>query len=695
MNFNEWLERIKKSFTKKRTMFIASFVIMFAVYIAVLRFSVYLQRRDKEQSNYVPFTTFSQMVEQNQVRFVVLKSSDSQMQFFPTKAYLQSKGIKTEGRYETILGEMSSSKETSLNNSILPQEGNLKFVTENPDYPEFRSELLEKGIRVFSVKPTGTFTYVLLYLLQMILPIVIIIAFLLYFQRGMEPKDAEMITDIPDTKFDDIAGYSTLKKDSGFILDFLKNPQRYTDIGARLPNGVIFYGPPGTGKTLLARAIAGEANVPFFKANGSDFVELYVGLGARRVRKLYKTARKNAPCIIFIDEIDSVGGARGQFRGSSEDDKTLTALLNELDGFAGNEGVITIAATNRLQDLDPALVRPGRFDRQLAVPLPDKEERRSILDLYVKGKKISPEVSIPRLSEKTIGFSPSELENLMNEAAIKAVTKNHETILQEDIDDAYLRILIKGDKKETREENKEQDRIVAYHEAGHAIVGHILGKPILEVSVIPTTSGAGGYTINQPKEGLKSKGDMKNEVKMLYGGRAAESIIAQTPDDITTGAVSDIEQATQIIAQIIKTWGMNESIINLDVLGMHEPNEKYIREAKKLADQLFNETLTILTEHRDALDRLANKLIEKSIIDGKVFLEIMADSQPDEKDKSEQMISPAEQTNSSPLGKINESEKDKKNTKENTEKDSKEKNKKKREKIRSKKEKISLQKKRI
>ncbi|MDO4719738.1 MAG: ATP-dependent metallopeptidase FtsH/Yme1/Tma family protein [Peptostreptococcaceae bacterium] len=622
MNFNEWIRKIKEKLTKKRILLIVTFVSLFLLYIVVLKLSMKLQFKEKEMSNYVPYNDFVEMLENKQVEFVVLRSSDSQIQFFPTAGYLKSKDIDPGSRYDQILSKLTSSKETSVSESELPADGKLKFVTENPDYPEFRSELLRKGIRVFGLKSSISVAYILLSVLQMLLPIFIIIGFLIYFQRGMEPKDADMVTDIPDTDFNNIAGYSTLKNDSKFILDFLKNPGRYTEIGARLPNGVIFYGPPGTGKTLMAKAIAGEANVPFFKANGSDFVELYVGLGARRVRKLYKTAKKNAPCIVFIDEIDSIGGARGQFRGSTEDDKTLTALLNELDGFSGNEGVITIAATNRLQDLDPALVRPGRFDRQLAVPLPDKEERLAILELYTKNKKISEEVSIQKLSEKTIGFSPSELENLLNEAAIKAVSKGHEQIKQEDIDDAYLRIIIKGDKKEPKEKNLEHDRIVAYHEAGHAIIGHVLGKPIIEVSIIPTTSGAGGYTLNQPKEGLQSRGDMKNEVRMLYGGRAAESIIAKNEDDVTTGAVSDIEQATEIISRIISTWGMNDSIINLNVLGMNEPSENYIEEAKKLAQELFEDSKEILLKHRTALDRLAERLIEKRIVDSKGFLDI-------------------------------------------------------------------------
>lgn len=621
MSRKEKLEKIKKKLTKRRISFII--IVMFMVYSLAMYGNIQLQKDKKDEVSYIPYTQFQQMIEKNQVEYVFLSSNNSNMQFLPTLEYLNSQKITPDEDYKLLLEDLDKTKETSVDAKILPKDGKFKFITENPAYPEFRSELLAKGIRVFSFNPPNDLVYFLLSTFQIMLPVALIMGFLVFYQRGMDPKENEITTKVPDTNFSNIAGYNSLKNDSKYILDFLENPKKYNDIGARLPNGVIFYGPPGTGKTLMAKAIAGEAGVPFFKVNGSDFVELYVGLGARRVRKLYKTARKNAPCIVFIDEIDSVGGARGQNRGTSEDDKTLTALLNELDGFSGKEAVITIAATNRLQDLDPALTRPGRFDRQLAVPLPDRNERMSILELYVKSKKISESVIIENLAKKTIGFSPSELENLMNEAAIKAVINGHEVIEQTDIDEAYLRILIKGDKKDKPLESDSQRKIVAYHEAGHAIVGHLLGQPVLEVSIIPTTSGAGGYTLNEPKEGLASKADMKNRVKMLYGGRAAETIIAQSEDDITTGAVNDIEQATMIISSIIKSWGMHDSVINLDVLGMSRPNDDYIKDAKALAEELFNETKQMLTKNREKLDLIAETLLEVSIIDGEHFIKIM------------------------------------------------------------------------
>ena len=527
-----------------------------------------------------------------------------------------------------MIDSYSKSKETSIDEKLLPKEGRFKYVTENPGSDTFRESLLKEGIRVFSVKTSQTMNIILSLVLNL-LPFIILLGFMFNFQRRLEPADNELVTDVPDTKFSNIAGYETLKNDSKFILDFLKNPKAYEKIGARLPNGVLFYGPPGTGKTLMARAIAGEASVPFYKVNGSDFVELYVGLGARRVRNLYKIARENAPCIVFIDEVDSIGGARGGFKGSSEDDKTLTALLNELDGFSAKKGVITIAATNRLQDLDPALVRPGRFDRHVAVPLPNKEERLEILELYKNGKKLSPSIDIEKLASKTIGFSPSELENLLNESAIKAVTRGSEVVEQQDLDDSFLKIIIKGDKKEDKYQSEKEKKIIAYHEAGHAIVGHMLGKPILEVSVIGTTSGAGGYTLSQPKEGLRSKMDMKNEVKELYGGRAGETMIVESDDEITVGAVSDIEQATKIISNYIKILGLNGSLINLEELGMRRPNDEIIEQARQISSELFEETVAILKANRRKLDKLAETLLDKSIVDADSFLKIMNETKED------------------------------------------------------------------
>ena len=585
-------------------------------------------KSDKSQTKYIPYGTFSKMVEKNEISYVFLNPNSSTIQFLPTNEYLQKNKILVTEEYVSMVDSLSTTKDTYVDEKVLPKDGRFKFVTENPVSDTFRENLLKKGIRVFAIKSSRTMDIILTILLNA-MPLMIFIFMMLYFQRRFEPADNELVTEVPDTKFTNIAGYETLKNDSKFILDFLKNPKSYEKIGARLPNGVLFYGPPGTGKTLMAKAIAGEASVPFYKVNGSDFVELYVGLGARRVRNLYKTARENAPCIVFIDEIDSIGGARGSIKGSSEDDKTLTALLNELDGFSAKKGVITIAATNRLQDLDPALVRPGRFDRHVAVPLPNKEERTQILNLYKDGKKLSSSIDIEKLAAKTIDFSPSELENLLNESAIKAVTRGSEIIEQLDIDDAFLKIIIKGDKKEDKHQTEKEKKIIAYHEAGHAVVGHVLGKPILEVSVIGTTSGAGGYTLSQPKEGLHSKTDMKNEVKELYGGRAGETMLALNDDDITVGAVNDIERATRIISNYIKILGLNGSLINLEELGMRRPNDEIIEQAKQISKELFDETLDILKANKNKLDKLAEILLEKSVVDADTFLKIMNETKED------------------------------------------------------------------
>lgn len=635
-NNNSVFSKIKEYFNKNG---IVSIVIL-ALIIAYFVKSSGISFNTKKQNNYIPYKNFVKMVEKGQIDYVFIDNQKpSSVQFLPTKEYLQDNNIFITNEYTTLKESLEKNHETSVEESMLPATGNLKYVTENPSSDSFKQDLLMNGnLRVFQVKSQGSIIAIGLYALQMFLPIILLMIFFTVMQRRMEPQDSEIQTTIPDTKFKDIAGYEKLKSDSKFILDFLKNPDAYEKIGARLPNGVLFYGPPGTGKTLMAKAIAGEASVPFYKVNGSDFVELYVGLGARRVRKLYKLARQNSPCIVFIDEIDSIGAARGNFRGSSEDDKTLTALLNELDGFAAKEGVITIAATNRLDDLDPALVRPGRFDRQVAVPLPDREEREMILDLYKDSKKMSDEISISNLADRTIGFSPSDLENLLNEAAINAVTENRKKIMQEDIDESFLKIIIKGNKKENKHQTEEEKRVIAYHEAGHAVIGYLEGKPILEVSVVGTTSGAGGYTLSQPKEGLKSKSVMNSEIRELYGGRAAETLIAKNPDEVTYGAMSDLQEATKIIAGYLKYWGLSGNLINLHEFGVDEPSDKLIEKAQNIANELFQETVNMLTKNRDKLDRLATTLLKEKTVDSKRFLEIMENKDKKGNNENEEKI---------------------------------------------------------
>lgn len=626
-NNKDILKKIKEYFAKNG---ISTIILAVLIMLYFLKSSALIGTQKQDKTHYVPYNEFVSMLEKDEVEYIFLQDGSSSVQFLPSGDYFAENRIVVTEKYEEFRDRLKTAKDTYIEESMLPT-ANFKYVTENPGSDTFKADLLtNSSARVFSVKPSGAGWMTFLYVLQMFAPIILFLVILGIMQKRMEPQDNEVKTVIPNTKFDDIAGYKGLKKDIKFILDFLKNPRDYEKMGARLPNGVLFYGPPGTGKTLMARAIAGEAGVPFYNVNGSDFVELYVGLGARRVRKLYKTARENAPCIIFIDEIDSIGGARGNFRGSSEDDKTLTALLNELDGFASKEGVMTIAATNRLDDLDAALVRPGRFDRQVAVPLPDREERLEVLEMYKKGKKISNAVSMDKLSEKTIEFSPAELENLLNEAAIIAVTKGKKEIEQEDIDNSYLKIIIKGDKKENKHQTEEEKKVIAYHEAGHAVVNYVQGTKVLEVSVIGTTSGAGGYTLSQPKEGLSSKADMKNRIRVAYGGRAAETIIAKKSDEITVGAVSDIEHATKIISAYIKYYGLNGSLINIEEFGVTKPNNDMIKEANKLANELFEETIKILEKNREKLDRLAETLLDKKLINAADFIEIMEGEKKEE-----------------------------------------------------------------
>lgn len=414
--------------------------------------------------------------------------------------------------------------------------------------------------------------------------------------------------------FKDVAGHKEVKKDLKFLIDFMKNPEKYRKMGARMPKGIIFYGPPGTGKTLLAKAIAGEAKVPFFSVSGSDFVEKYVGVGAKRVRELFKKAREKAPCIIFIDEIDAVGRQRGQTE-NSEVDQTINALLTELDGFNSSEGIVVIAATNRVDMLDSALTRPGRFDRHIAIPLPEQEERLELLKLHSKNKKLGADVSLEKLAKMTIGFSGADLENLLNESAILAVSREKEEITMEEIDEALFKIILKGNKK-PNDKNSEDYKLIAYHEAGHALCAKLLtNKSIPKVTIIGSTSGAGGVTFMTPKDGLHTKEDLINEIKISYAGRAAEYLYTKNINRVTTGAAQDIKQATNYIIKMINEFGMNDEIGMIDLSYFKSSGEREVlREAIKLSKQLYEETVELLRKNYDVLRRIAERLIEKETI---------------------------------------------------------------------------------
>lgn len=437
-------------------------------------------------------------------------------------------------------------------------------------------------------------------------------------------------------KFTDVAGAVEEKAELEEVVSFLKSPQKFTELGARIPKGILLVGPPGTGKTLLAKAVAGEANVPFFSMSGSDFVELYVGVGASRVRDLFEQAKRHKPCIIFIDEIDAVGRKRGAGMGGGHDEReqTLNQLLVEMDGFGENEGVIMIAATNRPDILDPALLRPGRFDRQVVVNLPDVKGREEILHVHSKKKPMDDRVNFQKIARNTVGYSGADLENLMNEAAILAARRNGRAITEKDIDEANLKVMM-GSEKRSRKVTDKDKKLTAYHEAGHAILGKAIQKDmaIHKVTIIPR-GRAGGFTMSTPVEdkSYQSRNEMLDEIVVLLGGRAAEEIWL---DDISTGASNDIERATAIARQMVKKYGMSSE---LGVVSYDEGGEVFIGRdfghsknysektaamiddaVTSLLNDKYEEAKKLLKEHKLQLEAVAEELIVKETLDGEEF----------------------------------------------------------------------------
>ena len=446
-------------------------------------------------------------------------------------------------------------------------------------------------------------------------------------------------------KFTDVAGLDEEKEDLEEIVDFLKNARKYVEVGARIPKGVILVGPPGTGKTLLAKAIAGEAGVPFFSISGSDFVEMFVGVGASRVRDLFEEAKKNAPCIVFIDEIDAVARRRGTGMGGGHDEReqTLNQLLVEMDGFGVNEGIIVLAATNRVDILDPAIMRPGRFDRKVAVGTPDVKGRREILDVHSKNKPLADDVDLDEISKSTAGFTGADLENLMNEAAIRAAKTDRKFIKMSDIRESFLKVGV-GAEKRSKVVSDREKRITAFHESGHAILHYILPDidPVNTVSIIPTGLGAGGYTMSMPEEDVmfETRGRMLNQIVAILGGRAAESIVL---DDITTGASSDIKTATHIAKNMVTRYGMSENIgaicyddegdevfIGKDLAHARAHSEamasRIDEEVKYIIDTCYEKAVKLINENRDKLDACAQLLLEKEKINRAEFEALFGDA---------------------------------------------------------------------
>ena len=484
-------------------------------------------------------------------------------------------------------------------------------------------ELIQKPKSLLAQIPSIIFSF---------LPTAIMLAlFIMIFkmqglgEKGKVYDDTERKTKI---KFDDVAGLDEEKEEMIEIVEFLKKPEKFTKMGARIPKGVLLYGKPGTGKTLIAKAIAGEADVPFISMSGSEFIEMFAGLGASRVRKLFERARKLAPCIVFIDEIDAIGSRRTSNNGAeSENNQTLNQLLVEMDGFSSEETIIVLAATNRPEMLDKALLRPGRFDRQITIPTPDLKGRLSILKIHSKDKRLSDQVNLESIAEDTAGFTGAELENILNEAAIIATKNKHEDIENEDIEEAVKKVTV-GLEKRGRVYSQKDKKLTAYHEAGHAVVSRYLPTQtdVKEVSIIPR-GVAGGYTMYKSDEDKYyiSKTEMKEKLIALLGGRAAEKLVL---DDISTGASNDIEVATKIARDMVTKYGMSDILGPIDFQGK-EPYEMQLfgenigdkigAEVKQLIDTAYYDAISLLQQHRDKLDIIAEALLEKEKINEEDF----------------------------------------------------------------------------
>lgn len=474
--------------------------------------------------------------------------------------------------------------------------------------------------------------------------IILLFVFMFFSARGgknngftKNPARIESLNEKDKVKFSEVAGAVEEKAELEELVDFLKNPHKFIALGARIPKGILLVGPPGTGKTLLAKAVAGEAGVPFFSISGSDFVELYVGVGASRVRDLFDQAKKNKPCIIFIDEIDAVGRKRGAGMGGGHDEReqTLNQLLVEMDGFGKNEGVIMIAATNRPDILDPALLRPGRFDRQVVVSLPDVRGRQEILKVHTRNKPLADTVDLEALAKTTAGYSGADLENVMNEAAIFAARREHTEIKQEDLEDANVKVMM-GSEKRSRVISDSEKRLTAFHEAGHAVLAHIVDKTsvVNQVSIIPR-GRAGGYTMYFPKEDsmYMSRNEMLDRIIVLLGGRVAEEL---TSDDITTGASNDLERATEIARDMVARYGMSA---NIGPVSYHSDDEVFLgrdfahsqKYSEETASKIDNEVKAIMTSQYEAAKKLlsenskqltavAELLIKEETINGEQFV---------------------------------------------------------------------------
>ncbi|MDY5846629.1 MAG: ATP-dependent zinc metalloprotease FtsH [Bariatricus sp.] len=609
--------------------------------VAVLVFS-FSQMRDEDSDREISYDRFLEMVEDGEVKKVVIESdrivitpkSESEI------AEEKDQAADESGVVEGAIKENQEEEKKSIFSS------ETEYYTGIVDDPDLPSKLLEAGVEFNQDIPDST-PYLIMNLLATILPFILLIGMGVYLMRGMSKgggvmgigkSNAKMyVEQSTGVTFKDVAGQDEAKESLQEVVDFLHNPGKYTGIGAKLPKGALLVGPPGTGKTLLAKAVAGEANVPFFSLSGSAFVEMYVGVGASRVRDLFKQAQQMAPCIIFIDEIDAIGKSRdSQLGGNDEREQTLNQLLAEMDGFDTNKGLLLLAATNRPEILDPALLRPGRFDRRIIVDKPDLKGRIDVLKVHSKDVKMDETVNLEEIALATSGAVGSDLANMINEAAINAVKNGRQVVSQADLFEAVEVVLVGKEKKDRIMSQKER-RIVSYHEVGHALVSALQkdAEPVQKITIVPRTMGALGYVMHTPEEEkfLNTKAELEAMLVGMLAGRAAEEIVFDT---VTTGASNDIEQATRIARAMVTQYGMSEKF---GLIGLESVQNRYLdgrpvmncgeataseidQEVMVMLKGAYAEAKRLLSEHRETMDQIAEFLIKEETITGKEFMKI-------------------------------------------------------------------------
>ena len=622
-------------------------IILFTVMlISFIVFALYQFREDTDARE-ITYDQFLNMVDSGEVKKVVIED-DKIMITAKTEAEMKNSKKKGASESDVVEGSVADNNDSSSKDSSDDSTGLFSNVTRKQYYTgivkdDTLSDRLYKAGVVYEQKITDSTSYMVMNLLVNIVPLVIMIGLGVMLMRrmtkgggmmGVGKSNAKMYVEkSTGVTFKDVAGQDEAKESLQEVVDFLHNPGKYTGIGAKLPKGALLVGPPGTGKTLLAKAVAGEAGVPFFSISGSDFVEMFVGVGASRVRDLFEEGKKHAPCIIFIDEIDAVARQRGTGMGGGHDEReqTLNQLLVEMDGFGVNEGIIVMAATNRVDILDPAILRPGRFDRKVAVGRPDIKGREEILRVHAKDKPLGEDVDLAQIAQTTAGFTGADLENLLNEAAIMAARSGRSYITQLDIKHAFIKVGI-GAEKRSKVISEKEKKITAYHEAGHAILFHVLPDmdPVYTISIIPTGMGAAGYTMPLPENDdmFNTKGKMLQDITTLLGGRVAEEIIF---GDITTGASNDIKRATSTARAMVMQYGMSDKLglitygddgdevfIGRDLAHTRSYSEEVAKEIDKevhdIIDRCHADARKIISQHMDVLHKCAALLLEKEKI---------------------------------------------------------------------------------